>query len=74
MTPPQRTFLLRCWLAGQARAGALGWRFLLEETHIRQRQGFASLPALADFLGETMENLESENPRSRGETPGEGLR
>ena len=55
--PGRRTFLLRCWQEAPA-----DWRFILEETHTRQRQGCAGLGALLELLQAELAGHEIDFP------------
>lgn len=61
--PEYRSYLLRLWRATDSEGQAV-WRASLESTRTRQRQGFASLQSLFEFLhAET----EPSNQQTQGE-------
>jgi hypothetical protein len=53
------SYLLRLWQIKSG--GELVWRMSLENPHTHQRQGFASLEALFDFLREQIGALPDPN-------------
>jgi hypothetical protein len=59
-TPHYKSYLLRFWQEQRqnARLPTI-WRFSLEDPHTGQRQGFANLEALFNFL---KDKLSDENP------------
>lgn len=65
---PRRTYLLRVWEERTSPTGARALRFLLQEAHTGQRQGFGSLELLVDYLrtqlvpGDTGDDLPPDEP------------
>ena len=54
------SYLLRLWRVRQNDLDV--WRASLEDTHSGERQGFASLEALIDFLREQTQAIGEEPP------------
>ncbi len=67
--PHYHVYLLRLWReAGARHDGSRLWRFSLESPNARERFGFTSIAALADFLDRAVSALDSTN--GTAEAPG----
>jgi hypothetical protein len=61
--PRYRAYMLRCWeVRSPQPGGPASWRFSLEDPHTGEKQGFADLNTLTEFLQDELSEPESAAP------------